>query len=351
MNYDQWIVHHRFDPARPFFRVSLGDRAGTVLYVSARSGDVLQRTRKSERFWNFPGAVAHWIYPQVIRRDWALWDRLVWWLSLVGVLVASTGLVLGLIRLRNQRSKAGIARFTPFRGWWRWHHALGISGGTFLLTWIVSGWLSMDHGRLFPTGEMAPERLESYYGTSLESAIQEIEVEQLAGMQTGWRELVFERFAGGPLLLARSPDRQQVWARVRPDRSTIEAELMRAWPESQVQAAEAIEQDDAYAHLLEGPLPESALRFVVDDRAGTWVHVDGETGVILNVMDRSRRRYRWLYNGLHSFDVPFLAQRQNLRRGLILLLLAIGSALSVTSVALALGRLRRQKQAIGELRE
>src|ERR1700738_3330897 len=32
MEYDQWIVHQRFDPFRPFYRVRLNDDAGTDLY-------------------------------------------------------------------------------------------------------------------------------------------------------------------------------------------------------------------------------------------------------------------------------------------------------------------------------
>jgi hypothetical protein len=48
--YDQWIVHQHFDAFRPFYRVHLNDRDGTDLYVSARTGEVLQRTRsRSER--------------------------------------------------------------------------------------------------------------------------------------------------------------------------------------------------------------------------------------------------------------------------------------------------------------
>jgi len=47
MEYDQWIVHQRFDPYRPFYRVRLNDDARTDLYVSARTGEVLQRTRSS----------------------------------------------------------------------------------------------------------------------------------------------------------------------------------------------------------------------------------------------------------------------------------------------------------------
>ena len=44
---------------------------------------------------------------------------------------------------------------SPYSGWQKWHHLLGLACMTFVLTWIFSGWLSMDHGRLFSTGKLS----------------------------------------------------------------------------------------------------------------------------------------------------------------------------------------------------
>ena len=52
---DQCIVHEQYDQFRPFYKVALGDRQGTELYVSTRSGEVLQRTRPSPRRWPLAG--------------------------------------------------------------------------------------------------------------------------------------------------------------------------------------------------------------------------------------------------------------------------------------------------------
>ena len=64
---------------------------------------------------------------------------------------------------RHHRHRAGhrsIADFgrrvaSPFRGWHAWHHILGLFTATFVLTWIFSGWLSMDHGLLFSRGRLS----------------------------------------------------------------------------------------------------------------------------------------------------------------------------------------------------
>ena len=65
--------------------MTLDDEADTDLHVSQRAGKVMQCTIHFERAWNYVGAVAHWSYPNVLRKSWVAWDRTVWWLSLVGV--------------------------------------------------------------------------------------------------------------------------------------------------------------------------------------------------------------------------------------------------------------------------
>ena len=65
------------------------------------------------------------------------------------------------IRLRN-RFKGG--RMSPYRGWKRWHHWFGLTGGVLLTTWIVSGWLSVDPGRVFDSPGIGDEARAAYAG-------------------------------------------------------------------------------------------------------------------------------------------------------------------------------------------
>ena len=99
LEYDQWIVHQHFDPFRPFYRVRLNDAEHTDLYVSAQTGQVLQRTRGTERAWNWCGAVLHWIYFTPLRKSWSAWNQTVWWLSLLALLGSVAGTWLGIHRL------------------------------------------------------------------------------------------------------------------------------------------------------------------------------------------------------------------------------------------------------------
>ncbi len=80
--YDQWSVPNHWNVYRPFHRIAMNDAAGTELYVSARSGEVVRDTTRFERGWNWAGSVVHWIYPTLLRKHPALWDKVVWWLAL-----------------------------------------------------------------------------------------------------------------------------------------------------------------------------------------------------------------------------------------------------------------------------
>ncbi|XOV82599.1 MAG: hypothetical protein ACFHXK_17280 [bacterium] len=79
----------------------------------------------------------------------------------------------------------------------------------------------------------------------------------------------------------------------------------------------------------------------LSDANQTWVHVDHQSGEVLSVLDRSRRAYRWLYNGLHSLDFPGLANRRPLWDVVMLILLFAGFVASITSVVIASRRLIR----------
>ncbi len=137
---------------RPLYRIALNDAPGTELYVSSTTGEVVLATTHHERIWNYVGSVAHWIYPTILRSNAAAWSKTVWTLSLVALIAAVAGVVLGVIRL--QVSRRGLQ--TPFRGWHAWHHVLGLFSATFVLTFIFSGWLSMDSGLLFSSGRLSP---------------------------------------------------------------------------------------------------------------------------------------------------------------------------------------------------
>ena len=102
-----------------------------------------------------------------------------------------------------------------------------------------------------------------------------------------------------------------------------------------------VTSDDGYGHLRESSLPESTLRIVLDDIDQTWIHINLDDGQIISVMDKSRRMYRWLFNGIHSLDLPGLVNRRPLWDVLMVVLMIIGFTFSLTGLVIAYKKLVR----------
>jgi hypothetical protein len=350
-DYDQWIVHNRFDPLRPFYRLDAGDPAGTQLYLSAQTGELVQRTTRAARGWNWVGAVLHWIYLTPLRSSWVAWDRSVWWLSLVCLEGAVAGTILGVVRMQAAR-RLRPPRFSFYRlRWLRWHHLLGLGTAVFVLGWMLSGWLSMDHGRLFARGTADSQQQERYTGCPLAQALAGVEAARATG---DTRELAFATLACTPVLTRYAADGSAVLldgdggALAGPAvRQRIAKAVHAAWPQARSVRITPVDPTTTYA-LAEG-WPASALRVKLGGPHLPDLYLDGDSGRLLTVMDDSRAAYAWIYYALHTFNVPGLTTHPTLRKLLVLVPLLAGFLFSLTGVVIGRRRLRRTTRA-GKLR-
>jgi hypothetical protein len=348
MAYDQWIVHQHFDPYRPFYRVRMNDAAGTELYVSARTGEVLQRTRLVERVWNWSGAVIHWIYFTPLRKSYWAWNQVVWWISLVALLSSAVGAWLGVFRWASNRA-AGRKGLSPFRGWMRWHHIIGLFASVIVVSWMLSGWLSMDHGRLFSRGEMTEEQIQQLRGMSLGAVTNAVTFESMRKVVPA-SELTFNAVAGRAFLTAYGPigrDARILFLNQPPTPivpslpdSLLLSGVDHLWP-GQVHAISVPDAyDDLYRHAES--MPGNAEAFEVIGNPALRIYIDRYSGRFLTVMDSSRRSYAWIYYALHTFQFPGLIEHPDIRTVLVLALLALGFTASATGVVLSVKRLRRE---------
>ena len=72
------------------------------------------------------------------------------------------------------------------------------------------------------------------------------------------------------------------------------------------------------------------------------IHINQHNGEIISVMDRSRRLYRWLYNGLHSLDFPGFVNQRPLWDIVMIFLLLSGFIFCITGIILSFNHLRRK---------
>ncbi|MBR0782985.1 PepSY domain-containing protein [Bradyrhizobium iriomotense] len=332
-DYDQWSVPNGFDRHRPLFRVALGDAVETEVYVSSRTGEVVLDTTRNERGWNLAGSVLHWIYPTVLRSNWALWDGVVWTLSLLALIAALLGAVLGIVRvkLRGRRPSS------PYRGWHALHHIIGLAATVFVLTWIFSGWLSMDHGRLFSRGQL----------TSAEAGVIDASPDWTTApspdrklLSPSAREVEWFAFDGKVYRRERTGlDKQVV---LRPDGGGSEGLGAQAIGSLMVKLATGCDAPSSLAGNDDYPAQSTVDGTpVYRSRCGDlWFDIDSADGRVLQRLDASRRAYRWFYSALHTLDFPILMAYPRLRDALIVGLCALGLVFSITGIVIGWRRLR-----------
>ncbi len=342
---DQWSVTARFDPLRPLYLISLGDPAGTELYVSSRTGEIALDTTRTERVWNWLGSIPHWIYPTVLRKDGATWRLVVLWISGICMVTAVTGFWIGILRVRLRRRYASGA-VTPYRGWMAWHHIAGLIGGVFVLTWMFSGWLSLNPGDFFAGRGTAREAAVRYGGSDGPHMPGEfLSKPSSGGLRPSRRASSGSEASPLVVLTGRDGGRRTL------DPATGNAALMseerifeaarRLMPDAAMTMRLRLEAPDAYwySHHQQRQMP--VLRAGFDDDAHTWFHIDPVTGDILGRTDDSRRTYRWLFNALHSFDFALLLRYRPAWDAVVWLLSLAGLIVSVSGVVIGWRRLRQ----------
>lgn len=339
---DQWSVTARYDPLRPLYLITLGDDAGTKLYVSSRSGEIALDTNRTERVWNWLGSIPHWIYPTVLRKDGPLWRLVVLWISGICLVVGITGIWIGILRVRLKRRYAN-GNITPYRGWMAWHHVTGLIAGLFVLTWMFSGWLSLNPGEYFANRNMPREVLQRYAGHDAPDIAAAIRA------PAGGRavEARFVWLDGMPLMIVAKRDGTKTV--IDPASGEITGLPQdRLWNaatkllrDSRIESQLSLGEYDAYwyAHHHDRELP--VLRAKFDDEAQTWFHISPVTGDILGRIDSSRRTYRWLFNALHSLDFKLLLMYRPAWDIVVWLLSILGTIVSMSGVVIGWRYLRR----------
>jgi hypothetical protein len=301
-----------FNADRPLYHFGLGDGPRTELYVSSHTGRVVQLTTARERFWNWLGAVPHWLYFAQLRRNAWLWTQVVIVTSLIGCFLAATGIYIGV----RQLGRGPGGRFSPYRGFNLWHHVAGLIFGFFALTWVLSGLLSINPwGWLEGEGsEAARARLQgpAIAAAQVRASIQALVNAHLPDVVS----ISSAPLAGRLYFLASTADAARsrlddlgaVAALGDTDLLTI-AKILR--PVAAPAVPQLMTQEDAYYfrhHQDAAPLP--VYRFTSDDGLDTLYYIDPVSGDLAARIDRQARGYRWWHQGLHRMDfLPALRAR------------------------------------------
>ncbi|MBB3693521.1 PepSY domain-containing protein [Sphingomonas sp. BK580] len=339
---DQWTVAGRYDPHRPLWRAALKGPDGRALYVSSRTGAVMLDTDAHERFWNWLGAVPHWLYPTALRQHSEGWRQVVIWVAGPCVLAAITGMWIGLMRVRLGQRRFKGRRVTPYRGWMLWHHIAGLTGGVMLTSWIVSGWLSVDPGRFFRGGGPTERAILRYEWAELPP----IDVPGTAAVAPRHSvRLEVVRAAGLVSLDLQSPVRRVVVAadggRTLPNVNRVSRAARVLVPDGAAPRLTRLTAPDFYWYGVDTKPQLPVLRLRFQDSSGTWLYLDPATGAVLSRIDRRGRVYRVAYDLLHRWDANVLIANPPARRACIWLFSTVGIVISASGIVLGWRRMTR----------
>ncbi len=95
---------------------------------------------------------------------------------------------------------------------------------------------------------------------------------------------------------------------------------------------------DGYYYDRDRRRPLPVLRLKFDDPARSWLYIDPQRAAIVARYERSGRIDRWLYQGLHHLDFPFLWYARPAWDITVIVLLAGGIFLSCTGVLIGYRR-------------
>jgi hypothetical protein len=119
------------------------------------------------------------------------------------------------------------------------------------------------------------------------------------------------------------------------DRRRIADIVTRAAPDPGAVEIRVIDQYDRYYLDRRRQRPLPVILALMHDAEGTRYYIDPKTARVVGSYSRRNWVTRWLYNGLHSLNFPWLYNHRPLWDIVVVGFMLGGTALSVTSLVLA----------------
>ncbi len=353
---DQWTVYPASRPYLPFHIVSGNDTTRTTYYVSAGTGAVYLTTTLRGRFLAWCGAIPHWWYITALRSNNSLWH----WVMIVasgwGVLMSIFGFAAGVMRYSpSKRYRFPGPRYSsvPHVGMKRWHYILGYGFGFITFTWILSGLFSMNPGNWSPGPEASLDEIHAFAGAPLDTkafTVSPVRAWNIFSQCLHPKELELVMFNGQPYYLGReTPFNVRLLPATGSSPSCLDQVPLsqavtagsRATGGAAVLSVDTLTGYDSYYYDRNHRKPLPVVRIRLADVKQTWLYVNPRTALIQARYTARSRWERWLYNGLHSLDFPFLAYHRPLWDVVVIVLSIGGFALSFTGIVLTVRYLQK----------
>ncbi len=343
---DQWIPRTRFLKHMPIFKVDFENDDKTYTYVSSLTGEILASNNSKERFWSWLGAIPHWIYFKDIRIHNTFWYQLIVWLSALGFIMVITGIFTGIVRYKK-KPKANFKRFK--NKWYNFHYYFGLLFGTFICTWIFSGWMSMTPFSWTPSTSLSKTELKYWQkGSFTLNNIHQEEwnnfLHQISNSE--FQEANFSYFNGSVFSTVYSHKQETLFnlsePKVIPETEDY-IKIIESFPTNiSITKTTLLKTYDNYYYSRHNSKKLPVLR--IDTNTETSYYIDPETTKVIYKCSTKNRIQRWIYHGLHSLDFSFLTWNRPLWDIVLIVLLIGGSVVCFTGTVMGIKFLRRKQR-------
>jgi hypothetical protein len=264
----------------------------------------------------------------------------------------------------------------------KWHHYAGLLFGVVTFTWAISGMLSLSPFAALGSKPAEDTLVHAPAGGSFDISLvgspQVRDGARAIEAEFPPKELEYVQFRGAPYFLAYRPPEAhdpEGWTdtdiaaylseNLNRDHVLVSAKLpenglfsrfpdhamadvaRQAMPGVAIRDEVWLEEYDAYYYDRSGANPLPVLRVRFEDPDETWLYLNPQHGTIIRRNQKASRLNRWLYQGLHSLDFPFMYYSRPLWDIVVIALSIGGLALSATTLVPALRRLGRRSRELG----
>ena len=348
----QWILYSRYDRAMPIYKFYFDDPEKHELFISGKTGEVQQLTDKKQRFWAWVGAIPHKFYLPCIRKDVDTWELSITIGGALCLLAALTGLYVGVYvlikRYKNKRT-FGI----PYRKrWYKWHHITGLIFGIFLVTWGISGMMSMQRipqWIINTNGNyiFSPSRMWGKKPLTINAY--KLDYRKLKQTYPELKEVSWTHFRNIPAYAIIEGNRERIInassateiKELFIPQNTIEEGIRQIHGDDVVFQISLMNEYDEYYLSRTDKLPLPVYKVTVDDSDRSRYYISPETGYI-RYLNKNKMAKKWIFSGFHYLNIKYLIDRPALWTLAIWFLCLGGAAVSATGTWLGIRFIKRK---------
>lgn len=341
---EQWIMYSRYNDELPIYKYYFDDAAKHELYISSRTGEVQQFTSQSERMWAWFGAIPHKLYFPFLRQYTDIWINVLTISGIICLIASLTGIYIGISAYYKRfRHKKKIE--SPYKKrWYRWHHITGVIFGFFLATWAFSGAMSLQKIPQWAVKTNNDYKIASskIRGKRLSIDKYALDYRTLKDSYPNLKEIEWSNFQSIPVYNIVYDNRT-----LTIDASSAKAKELYLTEEDILKSIRKIHGDsttirvslineyDEYYLSRERSLALPVYKIDVDDNDQSTYYINPKNGDY-KYLDQNRKVKKWVFSGLHYFNIKFLVDRPLLWTGVIWILCIGGIIVCSTGVWLGI---------------